>query len=162
MAELVTGRGKLVVEESLSSSDMKDNNEILEKVYHTDARVTAMEAQIADISHSMGRIETLLLNKQETSPLAWFGVIFSVLTLCGGLLAAMVTYFSMSTEPLRDKMLEHEKYVSEFSDFKHQTHYEMGMLHEWKRATDERIEDVKQSVEKVDMHGSRRFNSERQ
>jgi chaperonin cofactor prefoldin len=119
-----------------------EEKRVWEKVMHTDARVTAMESQIKDVSISVNRIETMLLNKQETSPLAWFGVIFSVLTLVGGLVWTMTQYMALQLDPIEADLKSRDAVVQAYYEFKNQTHYEMGQIHAYRDAGEKEIDHL--------------------
>jgi chaperonin cofactor prefoldin len=138
-----------------------EEKRVWEKVMHTDARVTAMESQIKDVSSSVSRIENLLINKQETSPLAWFGVIFSVLTLVGGLVWGMTQYMALQLDPIEDDLQARDAIVQAYYEFKNQTHYEMGQIHAYRKAGEkeidhlhERYHDLQDRVNRLEHKGT--------
>jgi hypothetical protein len=113
-----------------------DEKRVWEKVMHTDARVTAMESQIQDVSSSVNRIENMLLNRQETSPIAWFGVIFSVLGLCGAMIWGMAQYVSLNQAPVVDQVNRNDAQIQKLEEWQNKTHYELGVIHERFRISD--------------------------
>lgn len=161
------------------------DSDIWEKVYHTDARVTAMEGQLSDVSGAVSRIEQHLLNKPEPNVTAWIGIAFGVLTFIVGLLWVVVQYVHLNNEPIQETMAARGEVLQEYTEFKHQTHYEFGGIHEWKAAYDtrlvkdeaefnslkerirvaetgaavtaNRLQKVESEIDKIDLYGSRRW-----
>jgi hypothetical protein len=109
-----------------------DQQELVKKVYHTDARVTAMEGEIRQLAGGVSRIETLLLNKQETSPLQWFGIIFSVLTLVGALVWGGGEYIEARLGIIRSEQALQHRSIDKLQDAQLEYQYELGRVHEWK------------------------------
>lgn len=164
------------------------NNDIWEKVYHTDARVTAMEGQLQELSNSMARIEGHLINKPEQSFSTYAGLFLSILTILGGLIWGMTNYIDLTLHPVRNNIENLIDKQAMFSEFRYQTHYEFGMLHEWQKDTkgellhnhermhsaqEERISnsksirgleskvgDIEGEIVRIDSHGSRRWISD--
>lgn len=137
-----------MVEERVNNP-VKDNAEILEKVYHTDARVSAMESQMADMSHSMGRIESLLLNRQ-TNPLSIVGIMLTALTLLGGLLFGMAQIMHLTMAPVSDDVAEHREALDSFVAFKENTQYKFGALEEWQKSETNRLNRISGRVDDID------------
>jgi len=107
----------------------KEESKIWEKVYHTDARVSAMEGQLSDLSAGVQRIESHLLNKPRENILSW-------VIAAAGALWGVAMYIDMSLEPIEDVQQRNMEVVTVFREFKEEVHYEMGILHEWKRHID--------------------------
>jgi len=118
-----------VVEEKASGSIVR-KDDLWEKIYHTDARVSAMESQMQDMGGSINRIESMLLNKQ-TPPLAIIGVMLTALTLLAGLLFGMSQITQASIAPLADDVAEHRIALDKLSSFEADMQYKLGALEEW-------------------------------
>ena len=112
-----------------------DERRVWEKVLHTDARVTAMEGQLNDLTTSMGRIESLLLNKQ-IQPMAIVGIVLTALTLLAGLLFGVAQFISVALEPIANDVAEHRVAIDDISDFKELIQYKLGALEEWQEHID--------------------------
>ena len=123
-----------------------NNNEIWEKVYHTDARVTAMESQLSDLNNSMGRIESLLLNRQ-TSPMSIVGIMLTALTFLGGLLFGMSQFTHLTLLPISDDVAEHRVAIDRFSEYKEEMGYKLGALEEWQVSTIADIDRIREGIE---------------
>lgn len=117
----------------------KDDKQIWEKVLHTDARVTAMEGQLNDLSEGVARIEAYLLNRPAPNYLGWAAACLTGFSMLVGALWMVIQYVNLTQEPLRSDITHIEDRQNEFEEFKHQTHYEFGILHEYKR-TQERVD----------------------
>ena len=107
-----------------------DERRVWEKVLHTDARVTAMEGQMQDMTSSMHRIESLLLNRQ-TPTTAIIGITLTALTLLAGLLFGMAQFTSVALQPVADDVAEHRISINDIQDFKEDMQYKLGALEEW-------------------------------
>jgi len=115
--------------------------EIWEKVYHTDARVTAMEGQLTDLSHGVNRIEAHLLNKPPVNVAAWVAVVLTFVAMVVGLVWGMTNYIELTLGPTRIAMSNVIREVADLEAFQHETHYEIGVLHEWKRTQEGMSDD---------------------
>ncbi len=125
--------------------------EIWQQVYRTESRVSAIEQQVSDIGTAVSRIEQHILNRPAFNVLGWTGVGITVLSLIGAALFAVVNYVTLMMDPVKQDIVKNESLIEsrfeklydeldELEEFKHQTHYEFGVLHEWKngRGTSER------------------------
>jgi hypothetical protein len=115
------------------------HNDLATMVYHTDARVTAMEGQLTGLGQSMSRIEAHMMDKPPFNAAPWIGIGLTILFAgIGGMFTGM-KYIQLTQEPLRvdiqelwsaDRLeREREQKVMEFIK---QTHYEFGRITEWK------------------------------
>lgn len=109
--------------------DSSEENELIRKVYHTDARVTAMEGQLSSITAGMGRIEAKMMEQPETNYLSWFLAIAAVMF-------GVAQYVELVNDPIRALMAQRNEPIVDFREFKQETHYEMGKIHEWKNTYD--------------------------
>ena len=161
----------------------KKDSDIWEKVYHTDARVTAMEGQLSDVNNAVSRIEQHLLNKPTPNV---YSLGLTILLGCGTVFFSLAQYVNLELAPIQDQINHRGGIISEFTAFKHQTHYEFGGLHEWKAdhttelqhmddrmhqiedrvrgteiqaaTTQNRLEKVEDEIDKIDTYGSRRWS----
>jgi hypothetical protein len=131
----VTKKEKQLVAVKVKGRKVVGTEDLREKVYHTDARVTAMESQITDMNQSMGRIENLLLNRQ-TNPIALVGITLSALTLLAGMMFGIAQFTQLALRPIEEDVAEHRKSLDEISDFKESIQYKMGALEEWQQHID--------------------------
>jgi hypothetical protein len=130
----VTRKEKPLVAERAREHKMTTESELIQKVYHTDARVTAMEGEMRVLSQGVSRIETMLLNKPGPNYLGWLGAGISIFTLCVGGVFGVAQYVELTLSPIRQDIAERESVIREFGQFKNEIHYELGKIHEWKRS----------------------------
>ena len=141
-------------------TESKHNNEdIWKKVYDTDARVSSIEGQVKDVSMSVGRIEQHLLNKPPVNITAWVSVVIGLITLFGGTVLALVNYVDLTLVPVRAELVQHDTALKQYNEFKHQTHYEIGKIHQWSEAETlgaypDRIRELEKSVSRLEAPNS--------
>jgi hypothetical protein len=115
----------------------KSANDLREMVYHTDARVTAMEGKINYVADGQDKLamEVRSFISTQTQPrntnyAAWVGVFLSgVVMLIGGTLG-LTRVFTLAQEPLLQDVATNSKYVDALKVWQNQTHYEFGVQHE--------------------------------
>jgi hypothetical protein len=103
------------------------------KVHHTDARVSAIEREVGNLGDQLTRIEHFLMDKPTPNYAAWAGVLLTMVLMIGGALTAGAEYVDLQLQPVRAELLQQRENQKEFREFQAQTHYELGVLHEWKR-----------------------------
>lgn len=139
-----------------------DQNDILQKVYHTDARVTAMEGEIRSISGGLVRIENMLLNKPEPNVLGWLGAGFTFVGFVAALLFGVASYVDLTLSPIRGDVKARAEVVAEHHEFRREQAYDQGRTDEWRRQYEERVEhnhdrlhDIEDDISRIDSEGSR-------
>lgn len=144
-----------------------DQNELVRKVYHTDARVTAMEGEIRQLSGGVSRIESMLLNKPAPNILGWVGAGLVVISMISAGLFAIAQYIDLTQQDIRVDVNSRGAVIDEFRSFKEGTHYEMGRIHEWKEQQlrqqqhfDERMHHLESEINRIDSEGSRVWSRE--
>lgn len=165
--------------------DQKEEKAIWEKIYHTDARLTAMEGQMTDLSDGVKRIEQYLLHKDPPNTLGWLTAVGGGLVMLFTFVFGMVQYIDITLEPIEQLIESRQTIVEDFGSFKHEMHYEVGRLHEnkelmrkeWEEmdsrldgaeddiaaveskasTTRDRLERAENELEKIDLYGSRRW-----
>lgn len=156
---------------------------VLERVAKTETSVAALENDMRTVMTGVSDIRKMLMESQKGKDPnygMWIGLVAAVLF-------GVAQYVDMGLEPLEDTIVQRQGVIQTFQDFKHQTHYEFGMIHEWKsehkkevthldermhqmedrlRATEieaattaNRLEKVEDEVHKVDTYGSRRWGT---
>lgn len=115
------------------------DSDIWEKVYHTDARVTAMEGQLSDVSGAVSRIEQHLLNKPTPNIQS---LALTIVLGCATLFFSLAQYVNLELTPIQNQIESRSDALQDFQDFKHQTHYEFGRLHEWKEQSEKKIDKI--------------------
>lgn len=145
-----------------SVSDTLDQNELVRKVYHTDARVTAMEGEIRQLAGGVSRIENMLLNKPAPNILGWIGAGLVVVSMLAAGLFGIAQYIDLTQQDIRVDVNSRGTVIDEFRSFKEGTHYEMGRIHEWKEQQtrqqqhfDERMHQLESEINRIDSEGSR-------
>lgn len=111
----------------------KSPQDLREMVYHTDARVTAMEGQLAGIASQLNRTDSKMdqvINAiNQPKDVNWLGIgslgLSLIVSLFGGA-AFVVRYTGLTQEPIVDKVGEIAAVLSDQSKFQMQTHYEVG------------------------------------
>ena len=136
----------------------KSNADLREMVYHTDARVTAMEGQLSDMGNAMNRIEQHLLNKPPTFNL---GNIMALLGFAATVMIGGAAYLDTQLNHIRDDIVENDSEIHDINEFRHQTHYEMSNLHhlmsQWEHfdelmhKRDDRINQIENMVERAEI-----------
>ena len=127
----------------------KERDELLEKVYHTDARVTAMEAQVNTVVSSVSRIESALVNKQ-TSPSTLVTMIVGALTLMAAMVFGVFQMTTLSQQPIVNDVAEHRESINKLMNDDSNTNYQMGRLMEWQEYAEERIRSIDSDVSDLD------------
>lgn len=128
------------MEKKLPPMNKERGTDIWEKVYHTDARVTAMEGQLSDVSSSVGRIEQHLLNKPPVNIVGWIGVFLTLVTFFGGTVLGLTNYIELVLEPVRVELVEAAEVRAKFADFKGHSLHEFGTIQQWKADTSDELE----------------------
>lgn len=101
-------------------------------VYHTDARVTAMEGQLSTMGGSINRIEHALLNKQPPNLAAWVGIVITIFLAGIGGLYGIAQYISLTQSPILDAVAVLDDKMQGVREYQRETHYEFGVVHERK------------------------------
>lgn len=156
---------------------------VLERVAKTETSVAALENDMRTVMAGVSDIRGMLMESQKGKDPnygLWIGLV------AAGLLG-IAQYVDITLDPLEVTVANRGTDVSNFYEFKHQTHYEFGMLHEWRGShkkevahiddrmhkledrlrdteieaatTAARLEKVEDEVEKVDAYGSRRWGN---
>lgn len=133
-------RQKQPVDVNQSGKDMtqvpKTNDDLKEMVYHTDARVTAMEGQISNLAvsqqRSEGKLDQLITTMSQPRTInwaAWVGVgLTSVAMLIAGSFG-IVSYTTLASAPLEQDVAQNREATEVLQTFQNQTHYEFGVFH---------------------------------
>ena len=102
------------------------SQDLREMVYHTDARVTAMESQLTGLGHSMDRIEANLMNKPPFNAAPWVGIGLTIIMGITGMGFTALNYISLTQEPLEDVVRTLASKQALIEDFRTQSHFEIG------------------------------------
>jgi len=124
----------------------KERDELLEKVYHTDSRVTAIESQMSGVVASQARIEGALVNRQ-TSPSTLVTMIVGALTLMGGMVFGVFQMTTLSQQPIVDDVAEHRVNINKLTENDRELVYEMGRMAEWKMHEQARLDRIDQHLD---------------
>lgn len=119
----------------MSDSVPKSETDLREMVYHTDARVTAMEGQLDSIAHSLSRTDTkidqVIHAINAPKDINWVGIgalcISMIVAMFGGA-RGMVEYVTITQAPILSTLDEHSDVLSHLREFQQQTHYEFGQF----------------------------------
>lgn len=122
----------------------KTQQDLREMVYHTDARVTAMEGQLTSISHSLSRtaqkLDTVISAINAPKDVNWIGLgalALSFLVALAGGAKFMTEYVALTMAPVNTAIVENSNLIVKLREFQHQTHYEFGGFHERGRQWDD-------------------------
>jgi hypothetical protein len=124
----------------------KDSNhsELLERIHHTDSRVTAMETKVDSMAGGISRIESAVLNKPPVNFAAWVGIALSIITISGGGFLLMTGYVDLTLEPLWDDVRDAERAIDKIDDRSETNASDVSVLRE--------------RIERIDHYGSAKFN----
>ena len=149
-------------ESTVAVEQQNRNIDIWEKVYHTDARVSAMETELGNVTAGVVRIEAHLLNKPEINVTAWIGVVLTGLGLMVGMLFGMVNYVDIKQQPIIDSLAARDVLLKEYQDFRKDTAYEHGRQDALNASMKEsvdlnrtRLHAVEKEVNRIDSEGSK-------
>jgi hypothetical protein len=127
----------------------REREDLLERVYHTDARVTAMESQMATVAGSVSRIESALVNKQA-SPSTLVTMIVGALTLMAAMVFGVFQMTVLSQQPIVNDVAEHRESINKLMEDDTEISYNMGRLREWQKYAEERINSIYSNVSDLD------------
>ena len=125
----------------------KNQQDLREMVYHTDARVTAMEGQLASVASSQSRTESKLdqlINSlhqpKNVNYAAWVGVCLSLIAMLVGGTLTFTNYVKLTQDPIVIDADYNRHQINELREFQRQTHYEFGLLSQSKEIMEVEIE----------------------
>ena len=126
----------------------KTQTDLREMVYHTDARVTAMEGQLNTVAQGQHRTESKLdqlihhLNQPPNiNWAAWVGVGISILVMVVGGTIGFTNYIHLTQTPIVVDTTYNRDKIQELREFQRETHYEFGIFHtQTERAQEDRQE----------------------
>ena len=111
----------------------KTNNDLREMVYHTDARVTAMEGQMHNIaanqtkdSQKLDNLVNVLNQPRNVNYAAWVGVGLTAVALLVGGTIGMVNYMQLTQDPLAERVVGNTIDIDDLHEFQRATHYRFG------------------------------------
>lgn len=111
----------------------KTNNDLREMVYHTDARVTAMEGQMSNIatnqakdSQKLDNLVNALNQPRNVNYAAWVGVGLTAVALLIGGTIGMVNYITLTQDPLSDIVVGNTTDIDGLHEFQRATHHRFG------------------------------------
>jgi hypothetical protein len=117
----------------------KTQSDLREMVYHTDARVTAMEGQLSAVATGQQRTESkldhliqTLSQPEHVNWAAWVGVGVSVIVLLVGGTIGFTNYIALTQDPMLNEISYIIEKLGELREFQRETHYEFGLIHEAK------------------------------
>lgn len=103
----------------------KTQADLRDMVYHTDARVSAMESQLASVADAMNRLEQHLLNKPEK----WnSGSIIALLSLVASIVIGGSVFLDSQLSHVKDDIVELTAEAKVNQEFRHQMHFEVGVM----------------------------------
>ena len=111
----------------------KTTNDLREMVYHTDARVTAMEGQMSNIatnqakdSQKLDNLINVLNQPRNVNYAAWVGVGLTAVALLIGGTIGMVNYMQLTQDPLARRVVGNTTDINDLHEFQRATHYRFG------------------------------------
>ena len=114
----------------------KTQQDLREMVYHTDARVTAMEGQITTIGNNQLRSEqkidqliNVINSPRQVNWAAWAGVCLTIIIMIVGGLFGVAQYVALVNEPQVQDINYNRTSIGEMKEWQNQTHYEFGVSH---------------------------------
>lgn len=138
----------------------KTQTDLREMVYHTDARVTAMEGQVNTLvlSHNRteGKIDQLISNLNQPKHVnwaAWVGVALTFMAMSIGGLYGISQYITLTQAPIIEEVAYQRDITQTIRGFQRETHYEVGVQHtknEWYKLEIERLWEHIHKQEEVD------------
>ena len=141
--------------------------DLWEKVYHTDARVSAMESELSNVAAVTARIEHHLLNKPPVNFAAWVGIGITILSLAVAGLFGISQYIQLTLQPIQQALLSSEAVNAEYQQFRQQTAYELGVaeterkfLHKEIDHDHEQLHALRDNISRIDSEGSRVWASQ--
>ncbi len=123
------------------------NRDIQEMVYHTDARVTAMEGRIGGMDQKLDTLISSITTPKEQHMAAWVmaGLMFLGMIIAGAL--GLGQYISLVNEPAHQDIEHLSEKLGELSTWQHQTHYEFGVIHTENEGSIKDRSDLRSKVE---------------
>lgn len=111
----------------------QSQQDLREMVYHTDARVTAMEGQISTIGQNQLRSEqkidnliTYLNQPKHINWAAWVGVGLTAIIMMVGGLFGVAQYVALVNEPQIQDIHYNRDQMQDYRAFQREMHYEVG------------------------------------
>jgi len=131
----------------------KTNNDLREMVYHTDARVTAMESQMSNIaanqakdSQKLDNLISVLNQPKNVNYAAWVGVGLTTVALLIGGTIGMVNYMRLTQDPLEKIVDGNTTDIDDLHEFQRATHYRFGEYEKVDKFHDKEIESLWEHV----------------
>lgn len=143
------------------NKDMSDvpanQQELREMVYHTDARVTAMEGSLSSLAANQQRTEskidqviTTLTQPKNVNWAAWVGICISVLvTLVAGTIG-FTQYISLTQEPIKKEVEYNRDQTNDARRFQREAHYEFGVTHKNQEVVTREIDKLWEHVHNLE------------
>jgi len=95
------------------------------RTYHIDGELAAVKTQVSGMVDSLERIESSLLNRPDK----WNnGSIVAMLSLIATIIFGGGVYLDNQLSHLRDDIERNEEHMEILDSFRHQMHYEVGVL----------------------------------
>ena len=133
---------------------MKEEEEVKERslsemVYHTDARVTAMEQQLMGLGNALSRIEAHMMNKPPMPVAPWVAIGLTVLALAVGSLYGILEVVELSMVPVREEIRDNTSTIHHLTEFQTQTHFEVGKTEAREEAQQEELLNLRNHVHEL-------------
>lgn len=114
-----------------------------------------MENQLHDLSGAVGRIEQHLLNKPPINAAAWTGVFLTFVAMMFGGVFGINTWVGLMLDPIESQVSIAREERATQQEFRHQAHYEFGLLHHSEKALDRETEELRDWLTRVDAQVNR-------
>lgn len=134
---------------------MSDNRlqDLEARTYHIDGRVSAIETQLTTQGATLSRVEQHILGMskgKEPNVVGWIGLVVTGFLGVLSLVFTLAKYMDLQMAPLRASLLDNEEVHEVFNDFRHQQHYEVGVLHENKTVQQQEIARLWEHIHKLE------------
>lgn len=133
-----------------------NDQDLREMVYHTDARVTALDGKLNYVVNSSDQlaVEVRGFIAQQSKPkdvnyAAWTGVFLTLIALLIGGTIGFSNYVTLTQAPLKELTEKNTTRVAGLRTFQQQTHYELGVVHEHRKTSDSEIALLREKMDKV-------------
>ena len=117
------------------------------KQAHTDSEVSAVRTQVDILVQGFQRVEQAILNK----PPVWnSNSILALLGFCATIVGGGGLYMESQMNHVRDDINENYKKITVSEEFRHQAHYEFGVLHSTSEQVEEEVSRLWDHIHKLE------------
>ena len=134
---------------------MSDNRlqDLEARTYHIDGRVSAIESQLTSQGATLSRVEQHLLGMskgKEPNVIGWIGLAVSGFLGVAGLVFSLAKYMDLQLQPIRAGLAANAEVHETLNAFRHQMHYEIGVLTTQKEDTKGEIKLLWNHIHKLE------------